>query len=149
MASDYGQEIRRRRSIRLEGYDYSSSGAYFVTICTKKGMPVWGNRGRDDAVEPGRRTNSWYLGGIARALCRYRAGRLCGHAQSRTRNHCTDQYICCRGAASSALPARKHGRSKQRPYIRPRASNIQIYIRPPGESSIGSNRPTLVATQLL
>jgi REP element-mobilizing transposase RayT len=27
-------EIRRRRSIRLKGYDYSQKGAYFVTICT-------------------------------------------------------------------------------------------------------------------
>ena len=26
---------RRRRSIRLQGYDYSRSGLYFVTICTK------------------------------------------------------------------------------------------------------------------
>src|SRR4030042_4794431 len=27
--------IYHRRSIRLKGYDYSQSGAYFVTICTK------------------------------------------------------------------------------------------------------------------
>lgn len=27
--------IHHRRWIRLEGYDYSQSGAYFVTICTK------------------------------------------------------------------------------------------------------------------
>ncbi|MGH8567276.1 MAG: transposase, partial [Gammaproteobacteria bacterium] len=26
--------MRRRRSIRLEGYDYAAPGAYFVTICT-------------------------------------------------------------------------------------------------------------------
>ena len=26
--------IHNRRSIRLKGYDYSQSGAYFVTICT-------------------------------------------------------------------------------------------------------------------
>ena len=25
---------RRRRSIRLQGYDYSQAGAYFVTVCT-------------------------------------------------------------------------------------------------------------------
>ncbi len=25
----------QRRSIRLKGYDYAQSGAYFVTICTK------------------------------------------------------------------------------------------------------------------
>ena len=28
-------EAKRRRSIRLRGYDYSQPGAYFVTICTK------------------------------------------------------------------------------------------------------------------
>jgi putative transposase len=33
MKSDLG--IHYRRSIRLKGYDYSQSGAYFVTICTK------------------------------------------------------------------------------------------------------------------
>jgi len=27
-------QIHHRRSIRLKGYDYSQSGAYFVTICT-------------------------------------------------------------------------------------------------------------------
>ena len=30
----YNPEIHRRRSIRLKAYDYSSPGAYFVTICT-------------------------------------------------------------------------------------------------------------------
>ncbi len=27
--------IHHRRSVRLQGYDYSQPGAYFVTICTK------------------------------------------------------------------------------------------------------------------
>ena len=27
----------RRRSIRLKGYDYSISGAYFITICVQDG----------------------------------------------------------------------------------------------------------------
>ena len=30
----YDPERHRRRSIRLKDYDYTSSGAYFVTICT-------------------------------------------------------------------------------------------------------------------
>jgi REP element-mobilizing transposase RayT len=30
------RRIRRRRSIRLPGYDYSQAGAYFVTICTHR-----------------------------------------------------------------------------------------------------------------
>ena len=28
------QEIPKRKTIRLTGYDYSQSGAYFITICT-------------------------------------------------------------------------------------------------------------------
>ncbi len=32
----YNPEIHHRRSIRLKGYDYSHSGAYFVTICAYK-----------------------------------------------------------------------------------------------------------------
>lgn len=30
----YNPDIHHRRSIRLRNYDYSSAGAYFVTICT-------------------------------------------------------------------------------------------------------------------
>jgi len=30
----YNPDKHHRRSIRLQGYDYSQSGAYFVTICT-------------------------------------------------------------------------------------------------------------------
>lgn len=33
----------RRRSIRLEGYDYSSAGAYFVTICTFERECIFGD----------------------------------------------------------------------------------------------------------
>jgi len=31
----FNPEIHHRRSIRLQGYDYSQAGAYFVTICTQ------------------------------------------------------------------------------------------------------------------
>ena len=31
----YDPDKHHRRSIRLKGYDYSSAGAYFVTICTQ------------------------------------------------------------------------------------------------------------------
>lgn len=34
--------IRRRRSIRLKGYDYRQPGAYFVTICTHRGASLFG-----------------------------------------------------------------------------------------------------------
>jgi putative transposase len=32
-----------RRSIRLKGYDYTQSGAYFVTICAYQGEEIFGN----------------------------------------------------------------------------------------------------------
>jgi REP element-mobilizing transposase RayT len=32
----------RRHSIRLQGYDYSQAGAYFVTICTYNRRPIFG-----------------------------------------------------------------------------------------------------------
>jgi putative transposase len=31
-----------RRSLRLKGYDYSQSGAYFVAVCTKNREPLLG-----------------------------------------------------------------------------------------------------------
>ena len=30
----YDPKIHHRRSIRLQGYDYSSPGAYYVTLCS-------------------------------------------------------------------------------------------------------------------
>ncbi len=32
----YNPQDHNRQSIRLKGYDYSQSGAYFITICTYK-----------------------------------------------------------------------------------------------------------------
>ncbi|MDP2857789.1 MAG: hypothetical protein Q8P50_07410 [Bacillota bacterium] len=34
---------RRRRSIRLRGYDYSQPGAYFVTVCSEDRQCIWGD----------------------------------------------------------------------------------------------------------
>jgi REP element-mobilizing transposase RayT len=34
-ARDSTDSGRKRRSIRLQGYDYSQAGAYFITICTR------------------------------------------------------------------------------------------------------------------
>lgn len=36
------QPIFHRRSIRLAGYDYSSEGVYFITICTHEREPLFG-----------------------------------------------------------------------------------------------------------
>jgi REP element-mobilizing transposase RayT len=35
--------LKNRRSIRIPGYDYSQSGAYFVTICVNKRQGLLGN----------------------------------------------------------------------------------------------------------
>ena len=34
--------IQRRRTIRLQGYDYSQAGAYFVTVCTQGRARLFG-----------------------------------------------------------------------------------------------------------
>jgi REP element-mobilizing transposase RayT len=36
------QPKRHRRSVRLQDYDYSQSGAYFVTICTQERTCMFG-----------------------------------------------------------------------------------------------------------
>jgi len=38
----YDGEKHKRRSIRLSGYDYAQSGAYFVTICTQNRACLFG-----------------------------------------------------------------------------------------------------------
>ena len=39
----YNAEKRHRRSIRLQNYDYSQAGVYFITICIHKKACVFGN----------------------------------------------------------------------------------------------------------
>lgn len=39
----YNPKIHHRRSIRLDGYDYSRIGGYFVTICTNKNRCLFGD----------------------------------------------------------------------------------------------------------
>jgi len=50
--ADYGHE-HSRRSIRLDGYDYAVSGAYFVTICTQDHLCLLG-----EIVDGQMRTNA-------------------------------------------------------------------------------------------
>ena len=38
----YNPDIHHRRSIRLQGYDYSQYGAYFVTLCTQNRECLFG-----------------------------------------------------------------------------------------------------------
>jgi len=39
----YDKEIHHKSSIRLNGHDYSSSGYYFITICTKDRECIFGD----------------------------------------------------------------------------------------------------------
>ena len=36
------KELQVRKKIRMEGYDYSGNGAYFITICTQKRLHLFG-----------------------------------------------------------------------------------------------------------
>ena len=38
----YNPEVHHRRAIRLQRYDYSNKGVYFVTICTEKRVQMFG-----------------------------------------------------------------------------------------------------------
>jgi hypothetical protein len=38
----FDSEVHHRRSIRLSGYDYSESGAYFLTLCVRDMKPLFG-----------------------------------------------------------------------------------------------------------
>ncbi|MBI2019463.1 transposase [Candidatus Daviesbacteria bacterium] len=60
-----------RKSIRLKDYDYSSNGAYFVTICTQDREMLFGSVGVDPRVDPvnpcmqlndvGKMVGDWWL----------------------------------------------------------------------------------------
>ena len=41
----YDPDARHRRSLRLEGWDYSSAGAYFITICSWQKGCIFLNEG--------------------------------------------------------------------------------------------------------
>jgi REP element-mobilizing transposase RayT len=59
----YNPKIDCRRSIRLKGYDYSRSGAYFVTICTKEKECLLGNieDGRVELNDAGAMIKYWWI----------------------------------------------------------------------------------------
>jgi REP element-mobilizing transposase RayT len=46
----YNPNIHHRRSIRLQNYDYSQAGAYFVTICIQNRECLLGNIDNDVMV---------------------------------------------------------------------------------------------------
>ena len=59
----YDPNNHRRRSIRLEGYDYSQAGFYFVTICTQKRLHLFGEIIDGEMVlnDAGLMVKKWYM----------------------------------------------------------------------------------------
>ena len=45
----FDPEVHHRRSVRLSGYDYSSRGAYFITVCAE-GRRCWFGEVREEEV---------------------------------------------------------------------------------------------------
>ena len=58
----YNPDIHHRRSIRLQGYDYSLPGAYFVTICTQNRECLFGDirNGEMALNDAGNMVTRWY-----------------------------------------------------------------------------------------
>jgi REP element-mobilizing transposase RayT len=46
--TNYDLDIHHRRSIWVKGYDYSSAGAYFVTICAQNRECLFGHIDRNN-----------------------------------------------------------------------------------------------------
>ena len=53
----------KRRSIRLRGYDYSQTGSYFVSICTKDRKCLFGDIENQEMAlnDAGRMVDKWYV----------------------------------------------------------------------------------------
>ena len=45
-------ELPKRKSIRIEGYDYSTPGAYFITVCTANREKIFWNSVGADIIRP-------------------------------------------------------------------------------------------------
>ncbi len=58
----YNPDVHHRRSIRLKGYDYSQSGLYFVTICVKKRICLFGEIDNAKMIlnDAGTMIKKWY-----------------------------------------------------------------------------------------
>jgi REP element-mobilizing transposase RayT len=50
VTTPFGADIKQRRSIRLQGYDYTKAGAYFVTVCTIDRQCIFGEICDNDVV---------------------------------------------------------------------------------------------------
>jgi REP element-mobilizing transposase RayT len=61
-AKRYDPEIHHRRSVRLKGYDYSSTGTYFVTICVQDRAGLLGRIAHGQIIlnEAGEMIEHWW-----------------------------------------------------------------------------------------
>ena len=139
--------IYRRSSIRLRGYDYSSPGAYFVTICARHRQCLFG-----DIVDATMRLSE--AGQVIQTVWDALPKRFANidlDISVVMPNHVHGIIMLTDSSevgARLALPGKKGAvpRRAGRPYIGGCNSDIQINIRHPGESRVDPNRPTLVAT---
>jgi putative transposase len=58
----YNPDIHHRKSLRLQGYDYSQEGAYFVTICAQNRECLFGSvaDGKMILNDAGRMIGAWW-----------------------------------------------------------------------------------------
>jgi len=59
----FDPDYHHRHSIRLDEYDYSQRGAYFVTICTRNRECLFGNLvdGKMMLNDTGKMIEKWYF----------------------------------------------------------------------------------------
>ncbi|MDO9289902.1 MAG: hypothetical protein Q7T83_14045 [Thermodesulfovibrionales bacterium] len=62
MTMTYNPDIHHRRSIRIRDYDYSQAGAYFVTVCAKDRVCLFGDvvHGKMALNEAGCMVSKWW-----------------------------------------------------------------------------------------
>jgi putative transposase len=58
----FNPDIHHRRSLRLQNYDYSQSGAYFVTVCIQHRVCLFGNISGNAIIpnDAGRMVDKWW-----------------------------------------------------------------------------------------
>jgi len=58
----YNPHIHDRKSIRLQGYDYSQAGLYFITIVLQNRLHLFGNVKNGEMIlnNAGRMVEKWY-----------------------------------------------------------------------------------------
>jgi len=92
----FDPDIHHRHSIRLAGYDYSSVGFCFVTICVQERECLLGEIVDDRAVL----NNTGSLAKNTTAVSKSADRHICGDAQPFPRDH--HFTTACRGAACCA-----------------------------------------------